>query len=479
MDKLPAEMMTHLLGYLDLNSLLRLRATNKHFRSIVRSYRVTSLSVSANGEDNFGHFFHTNEPIKACQSFVTTNSDFFRSKVMKTLLERIKRLHADEFSGKGGKSNFNVNLNLNHLTSLEVLQIKSLNARKDGHLKLPNLRVLSIDDFNGVCIILETPELFAIKIKRANIRCFQFKFPEQITHLGLDRPGYSNWRYGALPEEFKNLQYVYCKNDMPLHLEYLEDFKELKEVHLFEVSETELCSFLTNALDAVKRIKFFLNGVLVKEPDEIQDFFATDSETTAYQTRMMATYYERLSDRCPWVKAIDYSVLASMFNEIPQDFHRRFFQISSVDVSLPVDQAKFVAFLTKFNAIRTMNLKNVPLDRSFLANLSGYCPYLRDLCINEPSETINLAFVFEQDYLESLTIDQEISFYKMNQILNHFSLDDENRSSQLSYFSFKFRNKTCIVKCDQGFQVSLAGQRASFYDRKAMFNVLKILAKCK
>ena len=40
-----------------------------------------------------------------------------------------------------------------------------------------------------------------------------------------------------------------------------------------------------------------------------------------------------LAHRLPWVKEIDYSVFVSMFNEIPLDFHERFFKIFLVFVN--------------------------------------------------------------------------------------------------------------------------------------------------
>lgn len=168
-------------------------------------------------------------------------------------------------------------------------------------------------------------------------------------------------------------------------------------------------------------------------------------------------------------------------NEIPEDFYRKFCQISTVNVGQPVDQLRFARFLTSCRTVRVLNLKNASFDRSFFVDLSDYCPYLRDLQIGEHKENINLTkLVTKLEHLESLSIDQEVSFYKMNQILNYYDHGD-GRSCQLSNFKFKFRGKTCIVKCEtgQGFQMSLDDQRVRFNDRKSMFNLLKIISKCK
>ena len=475
-------MTTHLLGYLDLNSLLNLRATNKHFRSIVRLHRLTSLSVSGNEEtveEDFDHFFYTGEPIKASPSFVTTNSNFFRSRIMKSLLERLKRLHADVLPSEESKSSFNVNLNLNHLKSLEVLQINTLKNRKGGCLSLPNLLVLNIDRLTDNTLELETPKLFAFK-SNTRLEKFIFKFPETITHFGLSCFSYS-WSFSNHYYSFPNLQYLYVKNSVPLSFFGNLENSKLKEVHFFTMNQVDLQNMLTNGGAEAKKIKVFSFGIQIKDADELGELFAdVDKATVTDLTRLYAIYYDRLSDRMPWVKQIEYSALVSMFNDLPPDLHHKFYRISAVSVSQPVGQAKFVSFLTKCKTVRKLSLKNAAFDRSFFVGLIDCCPYLKDLCIEEHAESINLGcFVTKLENLERLSIDQEVSFHKMNQILIHFSLDDENRSCQLEYFEFKFRNKTCVVQCDQGYQVLLDGQLARFNDRKAMFNVLKIISRCK
>ena len=477
MDRLPHEVVTHLIGYLDVGSLLRLRATNKYFYSIVRSYRVTSLSVSTYGKEDeaFGRFFHTNEPFKAAQSFSTSNHDFFRSKVMKLLLGRIKRLHADVLPAKQAKSVFNVNLNLNHLESLEVLQIRHLTNRRNGCLRLPNLQVLSIGYLFGDNLKLETPKLFAFRSK-SRLSYFEFEFPETITHMGCEQRSWNGWDL----DRFVNLEYTYSKHGyLPDFGDDATNYPKLKEVHFFSVPHNDMNMILPSESHKKAKIKLFLNGIQIKEIDEVEELLTKGETPITYRTQLYATYYNRLSDRLPWVKEIDYSTLVTLMNEIPEDFYSKFCQISTVSVSQPVDQQRFARFLSGCRTVRVLELSNTSFDRSFFVNLSDYCPYLKKLNIVENKESINLSFVTKFEYLQSLSIDQEVSFYKMNQILSHFD-HVGGRSGQLNYFEFKFRGKICIVECvtDEGFQVKLDDRRkVKFNDRKSMYNILKIISK--
>lgn len=245
---------------------------------------------------------------------------------MKLLLKRVKRLHADVFPSERTKSNFN--LNLNHLVSLEVLQINRLNIRKDGCLRLPNLLVLNVGSCGSHILKLETPKLFAFK--SSSLQNFVFKFPATITHLSYGHH-YTRQDLKTL-RRFENLQCIYdrvryCRN----FDDYVKDSK-LKEIHFLSLNPSSLNLFLTSGLQMTNKIKFFLNGIQIKEIDEVEELLAESEIQVTYWTQLFAMYYSKLSDRLPWVKKIDYSALANTMNEIPEDFYRKFCQISTVNV---------------------------------------------------------------------------------------------------------------------------------------------------
>lgn len=335
--------------------------------------------------DNFdmaGNFFNTTkkiEPIKQCNLFMTRKNTFFKSKLMKMLLQKVKFLYIK--NAPLVKSTYlNLKLLFKELTQIEVLEIDTLRI-KWITIKSTSLKILSILDSSNNAIILSTPNLVGL---RTYGRLSNFDFSpsdNSITHLSVQSFNLSEI------ERFKNLVYL-SSDDGFGNGDLLARLTKLRELHCKTARKENVNNLLKQA-KVLRRIdfNFYFRGINIcseddswylEKPDQVKKFLMNNFDRVHKFSKIVSS-----------IEECDYSQLIK-HNRISEKFFRKFFtKFSNIHVvvvqlkdSEILDLNAFSRFIECCTYIDDLTLDNVALGQSFYNKLDTLCPYLSHLTIN-------------------------------------------------------------------------------------------------
>lgn len=364
--------------------------------------KITDLVISDKIEDKRDYWFHSNKKFNYIdaidmRTFTTYRSTFRWDKFL-------KRLHF-----KGGKSDLD-RLNLNDLIGLEQLEIDQDDSTYNNvkfHIVLPNLKILVVDE-HSYELNLTTPKLEMLK-------CFD------LNEIVLDDRNTINHLEVFLLDEaaltLKNLQYLKAELVSFSNQAILSAYPKLTTIVFSEfdydsIVEGDWKIASINRLRhffELKRnrseLKIYFQSVEFVTIDKIEEYKSAQS-TLAFQI----SNYNLLCDNILYDSSVDYNELMRLVNGfLPDDFYKKYFNISSVEVSGEVESLEHLEhFLKSLDYLQELHLENIFLDQTFCDGLNAISQ-LTNLRIKGASSTsiFNFHFLLNFKFLESFFTDRD------------------------------------------------------------------------
>ena len=455
----------------EVNDLLRLRLVCKSFQSIVRVVKITSLAVRLGRKNDkmpltweTSQFFGTNQLIKNSNVLFTCNARFFSQGIMRWMLYGLEALYIENGMGGSKDSVFSLYA-LKNLGQLEQLQIDTLNPeRNTSLLRSSSLQRLCIGDFKKkTTLTLRCRKLREFKT-RTNLSRFYFPYPEKITLLHVEdlKDDHSELN------QFKNLQHLIVRNGNHNGGDILQLLPEdLVSLKMKEIDKQKM-QYLLKQKKLLRRLnlKIYLSGILIETNQEIDDFYAQNDTMFAERTKLILSKYGKLSDICPWIHEINYSVVWQHFGgRTPDDFFSKLVNIETIVVDqLITDADHFGEFIGRCCNLRKLHIE-ATVDQRIYDCLHNACDQLTSLTIND-SEAIDLEFVLNQKNLVYFTTNQEIQPNKLAEFGN---------LKHLQVLEFSYNGKEAEIRSQTyGCQFTIDNNMAFFDYKDEVFEFLKL-----
>ena len=198
---LPPEIITFILGYLDLKNLLKCRLVSKYFNSLITRMKISPLAICQElNVSKIGNYFYSRTPISSSYFISRVNLKMFENKFFMMLLsEKVRKVYVD--CSVVRVACINEEFFLNTFKQTEQLQIVSLNQSIDeGYfvLELKNLEILSISSINLYKLKLNCPKLKAF-CTSDSLSKYTFEHPETVKDLEI-------FKFDRCMQEFVNLE---------------------------------------------------------------------------------------------------------------------------------------------------------------------------------------------------------------------------------------------------------------------------------
>ena len=165
-----------------------------------------------------------------------------------------------------------------------------------------------------------------------------------------------------------------------------------------------------------KDLKIYFNNFEFDEPDELPDGLrdAPDerdcSKTRAFLDENLipyyVKYYPRVADHCLYVKKVNYNHLERYFNQIPENFMKRFVDLTHFFVKNNVNNLdQLIRVLGECKTIWNLKLHSSLGQHFFDSHLYDLCPYIRTLDIIG-EEVLNCEFILKFKNIKEFTVYQ-------------------------------------------------------------------------
>lgn len=433
MDLLPIEIVCLIIKKLDLNDILSCRLVNKKWSQIVNEHiKISSLAIK-DKECQFEEerYLLDREFFKNSYQFNTRNEEFFQSAFIMTVLKNLKHLYI-QLPSIYNESDFNLAKNLNNFTKLESLKIDQLTtSAQSATIKLPNLKTLSIDLYDGPTLKLDLPKLEKL-VNNCFLKKFEFKNYDTITELTTEL-------YEDCLPKYKNLEKFYCEfltNDEDYELnnlpkDILSLLPKLKELHCSRLVKKNVIAGVLSSKNKLRRqnFKLFFNGLEIECLNQLETYTTYFEEGYEFLSdakenfEILLDNFSKLSNFNQYVSDVNYTSICKKFkNGINSEFFKKFVSIRNVVVDKPIENVNhFVNFLKECKILSSLELNNAALDQSFYDNLAIYCPSVSHLKIRD-EKPINSDFLLKFNKMFSFSINQNATFDTIEKAFLKFDL---------------------------------------------------------
>lgn len=242
---LPPEMITFILGFLDLKNLLKCRLVSKYFKSLIAKIPISPLAIcrEVEGRSRNDSFFCSETPISSSYFISRVDLKMFENVFFLGLLAKARKVYID--CSVVRVACINEEWFLNEFKQTQQLQIISLNqSTDDGYfvLNLNNLEILLISSINLYKMRLDCAKLKAFSTTDS-LSKYTFAHPETVKHLEV-------FKFERCMQEFANLEQAWIGIGNTVDVEILKFFRNLKELRFERRMNKEILAEL------VKRRKF-------------------------------------------------------------------------------------------------------------------------------------------------------------------------------------------------------------------------------
>lgn len=232
---LPPEIITYILGFLDLKNLLKCKYVSLYFWSLIRKMQISPLAVIQPKEQeneleqdayckNIGNYFASETPISSSYFLNRMTVKMFENPYFMELLSNVKKLYVDCSVVRAAC--INEEWFLNEFKHTHTLQINSLNQSTDDgyfNLELENLEALQVSSINLYKMKLNCPRLRAFATLDPHVSKYTFVYPEMLKELRV-------FKFEACMQEFVNLERICIGIGNTVDLDILKIFFNLKEL---------------------------------------------------------------------------------------------------------------------------------------------------------------------------------------------------------------------------------------------------------
>lgn len=403
LDNLPYDIFYfYIFEYLDVDEILRLRFLNKRFNSIVKSYDIKELAIvhfddcwhekdSFYLKNHMDNWFSTTSSIRIENQQHLYNLNLLSNPAAN--LVYLRRLRFSYFQ--------NIKLDdLNKFTQLQILEMHgSLAIDSIRHLRLPELLALSlsIELKETGHLLIETPNLHSLDIKKSDLERTKFQYPLSIKYLIIDT-------YVACMSMFTNLEcidfyfFLHSKSDDIFKL------KKLKKIRFNFYVANNSANELEDLFRSKSDLDVVLYGVKLKEIAKVNEFF-----TKSILVFQMDNY-DDLEDDLNFIRHIRYNDIKLLLSSNqPFDLFNKYTNIQKLEIDSKVkDSNQLINFLRGHTNFHHLIVKRTSLNQQFYDQL----PVIKRLSVleirDEEDSNLDFGFILKIPYLRLLSIEQDI-----------------------------------------------------------------------
>lgn len=484
-NDLPSNLLIEIFKYLSLIDRVKLRPICKLWNELLPKVKTERLSV-----DPFLYYkerwYHSNRP---CRESELCDPDLFVVQFKKSALMGLKYLKLNyRLTNDHNKlKDFDLS-QLNAFTQLIQLDIDYYQAA-DLQLNLSNLQIFALRWHKNCRLYLNTPKLEALRYNEpADSDLLSVERPESIRVL-------DTAMFGAKLARFPNLERLRYMHYDPRSIDSatLLALDQLKEVYYdFRITHFEHGSFdkMKKALQEFMRQKRALGRTVLKVYFVGLQLIADDLSDIEFglETRKKGSFmpieklymrhYDRLQDEMRFVWQVNYSRLFASVDVLPTDYFTRFFNLSRVSASCPLNEAHFLDFLRKIYRLEWLKVYDCDLSQEFFNTLPEFKSLTRLVMIKTETRkdregyeiNLNFAFVGQFHEMRVLTIHEDLSLLSLQSFLP--ALQNLKRMNPKCQFWFKgiyFEVKGKATSSDEGKVVSLDEKKVKEVSSKAEY----------
>ena len=432
MNDLPLVPTLKIFNYLSINDILNLKLVNKWFYQFINgNVRIKDLVLSNGDSVPYNTIWFYTYDLINLQNLVkynlyddcldntdsdntdpdNTDSDnnvyLLNLNLNQPILGQLKQLYIS-----GTEITLKTLNSLDQLVHLEIFYSYIYDTTDNNVLSLPLLEILNFDSpEDNQYLIIDSTKLQRLRLYERNVRIVH---PESITYLEF----YHCYEYKNLLSSCINLQHLYCHSIRPYDLKefnFIKNLSKLKSIHLNATREA-FASLAKEKKCFNKDLKIYFRSLEFDEPDELPDGLRDGpdnrdySETRAFLDENLipyyVEYYSRLADHCPFVNIVNYNHLERYFNQIPENFMKRFVDLKEFIVTRDVDNLdQLIRVLGECKTIRNLELHSSLGQHFFDSHLYDLCPYIRTLDIIG-EEVLNCEFILKFKNSKRFTVYQ-------------------------------------------------------------------------
>lgn len=464
-DKLPPEMLTHVLICLDVNDLLRCQLVNRRWKATIESnIRINRLAVresEAEDEEWSVHLVFTSQLMESTHQFITRSRNFTQRKIMLTILKNLRKLSIDRLDS-------GLALCLEGLTNLEHLEIWDFFLDRIHKFKSTNLKALTVRVVTGPqrALWLDTPNLSTVEIGcQMRASSLQFIYPESVTRLAA-------YYYDEEFLQFKNLTVCFIFNCVEMPSDLLEMHPALRLLHCGR-SSWSAASALLSSKSQLRRsdFKFYNCGLPIDTIEELGGYVDGEDDellfdfTRSEHFHLILSSYSRRESLMPYNRLVNYTLLVRHFNgQIERGIFGWFTNIRKLVVSKPIGgRAQFVWFIRNCKWLHELIVKKCKLGQSICDRLPDYQPHLRELeFYKEPR--LDFGFLLGFRKLRLFKTTQQVSL--------SFAARAIRQLDKLRIFDFKHKGKPVMVTT-YDYQLLTSEGTRSFDSREGLVQQLE------
>ena len=454
MDDLPLIPTLNIINYLSIKDILNLKLVNKWFYQFINeNVRIKELVIAPHDCAPYHRrWFYTCDLISLqnlikydyhCNVYFNLNQPF---------LSKLKQLYLYYI----GISLETLN-SLDQLVHLEIIDSYIDSITDKDVLSLPMLEIFNYEDSEcNEYIIIDSTKLQRLRLYCPHLFDNNIKIvhPESITYIEF----YFYYSYTDLLSSCINLQHLYCHSIDSGDLEefnLIKNLSKLKSIHL-NASREAFASLAKEKKCFNKDLKIYFRSLEFDEPDELPDELRDGpDESDCAEDRdcldenlipYYVEYYSRLADQCLFVKIVNYNHLERYFNQIPENFMKRFVDLKEFIVTRDVDNLdQLIRVLGECKTIRNLKLHSSLGQHFFDSHLYDLCPNVRTLDIIG-EEVLNCEFILKFKNTWVFTIYQTESI----EFATRLDESHENIRVEFGYFNNRDLFKIIIWKRKNG-----------------------------
>ena len=401
MDDLPLVPAMKIIDYLTIKDIVNLKLVNKWFNQFINeNVRIKDLVIRTHSSP-LNRWFHTYDLINL-QNFIKYGwygSVCLKLNINQPILSQLKQLYMCYTI-----INFET-LNLfDRLVHLEIKYSIIKDITDNNVLSLPMLKILNLVDPNYLrALLIDSTKLQALKLCNVFVTSVH---PESITYVEI----YSYRSCVNFLHLCINLQHLFCHdlNSFDLNeFNLIKDLSKLKSIH-FDGPSVAFDSLVKEKKRFNQDLKiYFLNLEFDQLPDGL-DKLLNEVDEFSYEVediylgkclnknliQYYAQYYSRLADHCPFVESVDYYELERYFDQIPENFLKRFVNLTDFTAEKVNDLDQMIRVLGECRTITDLTLPSSLGQHFFDFHLYNLCPNIDTLDI-VGDEILNCGFIFK------------------------------------------------------------------------------------
>ena len=406
-----------IIDYLSIEDILNLKLVNKRFyQCINENVSIKDLALTSDYDLLYSRrWFYTYDLINLQNLIKYVLHDNVYLNLNQPILSQLKQLFI--YKTKISLETLN---SLDGLVHLEIFKSEIKSITENNVLSLPMLEILNLNwseyDNN---LLIDSKKLQRLKLHRNAV---ELVHPESITYLEVE---YYNCCKKFLPS-CTNLEHFYCCDLDDLNeFNLIKNLPKLKSIHFDQPKET-FVSLINEKKRLNKDLKiYFLNLEFDELPDRLYNSSLgqyIDEDLIPYY----AEHYSKLADHCPFVNSVNYNDLERCFDQIPENFTKRFVNLTEFIAYKEVNNPdQLIRVLGECKTITRLELHSSLGQHFFDFHLYNLCPNIYELDIYG-DDVLNYEFILKFKYVSLFYFyrTESIEIVK-KRIESHESVNDE------------------------------------------------------